>query len=185
MPIAAQSPQVTAANLGCSACQLSIRARSASQPQQCKLQRPHALMFPVVNLRVAKTIQSSFQFLFNDGGVNHGLVPKRGMVTFKVSYQLILSLKDLLADETHLRQQLSDVVMAQQIAASLIVHCLHHQTVCIQLSITWSCSPTWMAEWKFRRCCSSPCLVKKTLLQMRQGKADVVLDVVIGAGCPW
>jgi hypothetical protein len=70
-------------------------------------------MFPVVNLRVAKTIQWSFQFLFNDGGVNHGLIPKRGMVTFEMSDQLILALKDLLADETHLRQQLSDVVMAQ------------------------------------------------------------------------
>jgi hypothetical protein len=123
-------------------------------------------MFPVVNLRIAKTIQWSFQFLFNDGGVNHNLIPKRGMVAFEVPDQLILPLKDLLADETHLRQQLCDVVMAQQIAASLVVHCLHHQTVCIQLDITELFSNL-----------DGGMEVPKVLLQSMLDQEDLVADV--------
>ena len=67
--------------------------------------------------------------------------------------------------------------------ASVSTACITRQCASICASLSWS--PTWMAEWKLRRCCSRPCLVKKTLSQVVHGKAVGARWLAAGACCPW
>jgi hypothetical protein len=110
----------------------------------------------------------SFQSLFDDGGINHNLVPKRCMMSFQMSDQFILALERFLTSEAHMRQQLRNVGVAQEIHAGIRLHSLHHQAVRINLGITELISSL-----------NRRVEIAKVLFQAMLGQEDLV------TGCAW
>jgi hypothetical protein len=110
----------------------------------------------------------SFQSLFDDGGINHNLVPKRCMMSFQMSDQFILALERFLTSEAHMRQQLRNAGVAQEIHAGIRLHSLHHQAVRINLGITELISYL-----------NGRVEIAKVLFQAMLGQEDLV------TGCAW